>query len=153
LFELRQFRPDDATSVWALNDAALDDAGVHVGRGPWEQDLRAIPSTYLRSGGDFLVGLAAGELVGMGGLLPHTPWVAEIKRMRVHPSHQRRGLGRLILEELEARARGLGFREIQLDTTEEQIAAQRLYEGAGYEEIGRREAGPFTFVDYRKPLG
>ena len=47
----------------------LGDAGVHGGRGSWEDDLRDIRGTYLDSGGDFLVGLADGELVGMGGLL------------------------------------------------------------------------------------
>ncbi len=150
--ELRSYLPDDAEAVWGLHDAALGDAGVHGGRGPWEDDLRDIPGSYLDTGGDFLVAFAGNELVGMGGLLPRAPGEAEVKRMRVRPDHQRRGLGRLILEELEARARALGVRELRLDTTEEQIAARRLYESAGYREVGRRTTERFTFVDFAKSL-
>ena len=152
-FELRQFQSGDAEAVWRLHDAALEDVGVHGGPGPWEDDLRDIPTAYLDSGGDFLVGLADGELVGMGALLRRFPEEAEIRRMRVHPSFQRRGLGRLILEELEARAQALGCRVIHLDTTDEQIAAQRLYESAGYRETGQRQIGRFLFIDHSKTLG
>jgi ribosomal protein S18 acetylase RimI-like enzyme len=152
VFELRSFQPDDAAAVWKLHDAALEDAGVHGGRGPWEDDLRDIAATYLDSGGDFLVGLAGVDLVGMGGFLRHNSEQAEIKRMRVRPEFQRRGLGRQILEELETRARALDYREIRLDTTEGQVAARRLYESAGYRETGQRRQGRFLFIDYRKPL-
>lgn len=72
--------------------------------------------------------------------------------MRVHPDFQRQGLGRLILRELEQRARALGFRMARLDTTDEQFAARRLYESAGYREIGRRHTGRFLFIDFAKAL-
>jgi hypothetical protein len=85
MFELCSFRDGDADAVWQLHDAALEDAGVHGGHGPWEDDLRDIRTTYLDSGGEFLVGLTDGELVAMGGLLRHSPEEAEIKRMRVRP--------------------------------------------------------------------
>jgi ribosomal protein S18 acetylase RimI-like enzyme len=152
VFRLRSFQGDDAAAVRKLHDAALEDAGVHGGRGPWEDDLRDIAATYLESGGDFLVGLAGVELVGMGGFLRRTSEQAEIKRMRVHPEFQRRGLGRQILEELEARIQALDYSEIRLDTTEGQVAARRLYEGAGYRETGRRQQGRFLFIDYAKSL-
>jgi ribosomal protein S18 acetylase RimI-like enzyme len=151
-FELRSFRAADAEAVWVLHDAALEDAGVHGGRGPWEDDLRDIQAVYLDAGGEFLLGFAAERLVGMGGLLRISPGVGEIKRMRVRPDFQRRGLGRLILGELESRAVALGFREIRLDTTSGQLGARRLYESAGYEQVGQRPTGNFVFVDYRKPL-
>ena len=93
-FELRSFCDEDADAVWHLHDAALEDAGAHGGRGPWEDDLRDIRGTYLDSGGDFLVGLLDGELVAMGGLLIRAAEEAEIKRMRVHPEFQRRGFAR-----------------------------------------------------------
>ncbi len=152
MFELRSFQPGDAEEVWNLHDAALDDAGVHGGRGPWENDLRDIGATYLDPGGEFLVALAEGRLAGMAGLLRHSHEEAEIKRMRVHPGFQRQGLGRLILHELEGRARALGFRLLRLDTTDEQIAARQLYESAGYREIGQRQAGRFVLIDFAKRL-
>jgi ribosomal protein S18 acetylase RimI-like enzyme len=152
VFELRSFQPGDAEAVWRLHDAALDDAGVHGGRGPWEDDLRDIGATYVDSGGDFLVGLAEGEVVGMGGLHRRSAGECEIRRMRVHPDFQRQGLGRLILEALEERARELGFQTVRLDTTEDQTAAQRLYETSGYREVGRRHTERFVFIDFAKRL-
>jgi ribosomal protein S18 acetylase RimI-like enzyme len=152
VFELRSFRDADAEAVWQLHDLALEDADAHGGRGPWEDDLREIRATYIDSGGDFLVGLLDGELVAMGGLLRRTPDEAEIKRMRVHPAVQRRGFGHLLLERLEERARALGCRVIRLDTTEQQAAAQRLYESAGYRERGRRQTARFRFINYAKTL-
>lgn len=152
MFELRSFRDGDAEAVWQLHDVALEEAGAHGGRGPWEDDLRDIRATYLDSGGDFLVGLLDGELVAMGGLLRGAPGKAEIKRMRVQPDFQRRGFGRLLLEGLEGRAQALGCRVIRLDTTDQQTAARRLYESAGYRETGRRQTGRFLFIDFTKTL-
>lgn len=138
--------------MWRLHDLALEDAGVHGGRGPWEDDLRDIGGAYLDPGGDFLVACADGALVGMGGLMRRSAAEAEIRRMRVHPDYQRRGLGRRILAGLEERALALGFREIKLDTTEEQTAARRLYESAGYRQVGRRQTQRFVFIDFAKAL-
>lgn len=152
MFELRSFCDNDADAVWHLHDAALEEAGTHGGRGPWEDDLRNIRGTYLDSGGDFLVGLLDGELVAMGGLLLRSAEEAEIKRMRVSPDFQRRGFGRLLLERLEERAQALGARAIYLDTTDQQTAARRLYESAGYRETGRRQTARFLFIDFIKAL-
>lgn len=150
--ELRAFEDRDAEAVWALHDAALEDAGVHGGRGPWEDDLRDVRAAYIEPGGEFLVAVSGEELVGMGGLRRRSASEGEIRRMRVRPDRQRLGLGRRILEALEGRARELGFESVVLDTTEGQTAARRLYEASGYRETGRREQGEFVFVDFLKRL-
>lgn len=152
MFELRSFREEDTEAVWQLHNLALDNVGAQGGRGAWEDDLRDIRATYLDSGGDFLVGFLDGELVAIGGLLRRSPDEAEVRRMRVHPDRQRRGFGRLLLKRLEERAQALGCRVIRLDTTEQQTAAQRLYERAGYRETGRRQTVRFLFIDYAKTL-
>lgn len=152
MLELRSFRPGDEEAVWRLHDEALEDAGVHGGRGPWEDDLRDISGVYLDPGGDFVVALSGGELVGMGGLQRRSADEGEISRMRVRPDFQRQGLGRQILAVLEHRASIAGVRAIHLDTTEEQHAARRLYESAGYRETGRRNTERFVFVDFAKDL-
>jgi hypothetical protein len=54
--ELRRYQDGDADAVRGLHDLALMAAGVHLGRGPWDEDLDAIPATYLETGGEFLVG-------------------------------------------------------------------------------------------------
>jgi ribosomal protein S18 acetylase RimI-like enzyme len=65
--------------------------------------------------------------------------------MRVHPEDQGRGYGQFILDELEARARALGYQTLHLDTSILQIPAQRLYEKNGFREVGREK--------YRQEVG
>lgn len=150
--QIRRFEPRDSTAVWALHNRALEDAGAHVGNGPWDDDLRDPEAAYVRAGGEFLVGVFGPELVAMGALRATAGRVGEIKRMRVAPDHQRRGLGAQILHALERRARDLGFQRIHLDTTAQQVAAQRFYRKHGYCEIGRRALGAFELIFYEKVL-
>ena len=63
------------------------------------------------------------------------PGVAEIKRMYVDPSARGRGVGRQILDALEAEARRLGARRIVLETGPRQPEAIALYARAGFAEI------------------
>jgi ribosomal protein S18 acetylase RimI-like enzyme len=151
VLELRRFEVGDAHPVRRLHDLALTEAGVHLGRGAWDEDLDSIPATYL-DGGEFLVGVCDGRLVATGGLRHITERVAELKRMRVHPEFQRRGFGRLILTSLEQRARELGYRELRLDTTVTQTAAQHLYASAGYREAGRGQFAGQEVVYFAKSL-
>jgi hypothetical protein len=55
--------------VWTLHYLALKAAGADIlGEGPWDDDLRDIPSSYLDGSGDFLVGVINDEIVAMGAL-------------------------------------------------------------------------------------
>ena len=57
-------------------------------------------------------------------------WINEIG---VAPSHQRRGIGRQLLDAMLVHGRTLGCTEAWLGTEESNVAARRLYEGAGGE--------------------
>jgi GNAT superfamily N-acetyltransferase len=57
---------------------------------------------------------------------------AEVKRMFVSPSHRRRGLGRVVLDHLEATAREAGAAVMILETGDAQPEAMALYESSGY---------------------
>jgi ribosomal protein S18 acetylase RimI-like enzyme len=150
--ELRRFEAGDARAVRELHDLALTEAGAHLARGPWDEDLGSIPARYLDDGGEFLVGLCDERLVVTGALRHVTDTVAELTRLRVHPAFQRRGFGRLILARLEGRARELGYRRLRLDTAVVQAAAQRLYVSAGYREVGRGQLAGLEVVYFAKSL-
>ena len=81
-----------------------------------------------------------------------TDAVGELNRMRVHPGFRRRGFGRTILARLEHRAGELGYRQLRLDTTVMQTAAQRLYESAGYREVGRGQLAGVEVIYFEKSL-
>jgi ribosomal protein S18 acetylase RimI-like enzyme len=68
----------------------------------------------------------------MGAVKPTSEGRFEVLHIRVESAHQRRGYGKRLMAELEARARALGARELFLNTTIDQEPAQRLYESTGY---------------------
>lgn len=94
--EIRRYQQADRDAVWALHKMALHNAGVDLGAGPWDDDLAQIEQVYLNPRGEFLIGEISGRIVAMGALRATTETRGEIKRMRVHPDFQHRGLGQMI---------------------------------------------------------
>jgi predicted GNAT family N-acyltransferase len=88
--------------------------------------------------------VATGRLYAQGG------GVGRIGRMAVAATHRRHGLGALVLEDLEARARADGLREIELHA---QCYVERFYLRHGYARVGDvfEEAG-IDHVVMRKRL-
>ena len=85
--------------------------------------------------GVFLVSRSEGHAVGCGGICRFDETRAELKRMYVVPAERGRGLGRGLLEGLEAEARRLGYTGIVLETGELQPESLGLYASAGYQPI------------------
>jgi GNAT superfamily N-acetyltransferase len=103
--------------------------------------------------GLFIVGWAGERPVCCGGVKRLPDGACEIKRMFVAPEWRGRGIARLLLHELEDRARQLGYTVARLDTGPRQSGAQRLYEAAGYAEIANFNANPVAtfFGEKRLP--
>ncbi|HLI07114.1 MAG TPA: GNAT family N-acetyltransferase [Ktedonobacteraceae bacterium] len=152
MFTLRRYTPADQEAVEYLHVSVIRQAGAYLGRGPWDDDVYAIEETYLNNQGEFLIGEWDGVFVAMGALRRTGPQRAEIKRMRVHPDYQGRGLGQIILSELEARARAMGYKTLHLDTSILQIPAQKLYEKNGFREVGRDNYHGLAVILYEKKL-
>lgn len=103
--------------------------------------------------GLFIVGYQDGLAVCCGGIKRLDEQACEIKRMYVAPEARGRGVARILLAELEERARRLGFAIARLDTGPKQPAAQHLYEAAGYEPIANFNANPVaTFFGEKRLL-
>jgi len=98
------------------------------------EDIR----TWRRAGGDFLIASSGDKLVGLGGLAPQNPRLAELCKLHVDSEWQGRGIGRLIAMELVERARRVGFSEVELHVTATQKAAIALYWSLGFREIDRK---------------
>lgn len=150
---IRQYRPEDHDVVWNLHHIALELIQAHAKNvGAWDDDLHDVFLVYVKTGGEFYVGEVGGGIVAMGALKRDSDERAEVKRMRVHPDHQRKGYGQMMLTALEDRARALGFRELYLDTATIQTAAIGLYEKNGYQAAGNSKVGDFDVVLYEKKL-
>ena len=83
----------------------------------------------------FLLARLGSQVIGCAALRPLTGEVAEIKRMYVAKSVRRRGIGRLLLKNLEHIASGFGYRAVRLETGARQPEAIALYESEGFQRI------------------
>src|SRR3954451_6834481 len=149
MLQIRKYLPQDRDQVWDLHNLALSLAGAHAGN-EWYEDLHDIEGFYLSNQGEFLVGLLDRRVVAMGALKRITREKAEVKRMRVHPDHQRKGFGQQILSALEERAAELGYRTLTLDTAVIQVPAQQLYLKNGFRETGRAVFVGFDVILFEK---
>jgi len=99
----------------------------------------AIPSgRFDPPDGLFLLAERAGEAVGCGGYRPCAegpPGTAEVKRLFVDPTVRGTGLGRLVMEALEAAAAVAGYERLWLETGTAQPEAIALYDTSGYDRI------------------
>ncbi len=97
-----------------------------------------------------------GAPLGCGGLRTIAPTPAgsrmEVKHLYVVPAARGRGLGRLILEALEAAARDAGARTLVLDTNRSLEAAGGLYRSAGFVTVPPFNDNPNATDWYGKPL-
>lgn len=84
-----------------------------------------------------------GAAVGMGSLKVHDAQLAEVKRMWTRPPARGTGVGRLLLQAVEALAREKGIQRLALETggTEGFTTVWRFYEAGGFRRCG-------AFLDY-----
>ena len=95
---------------------------------------------------------AAGEPVGCGGIRMLGETRAEVKHLYLRDAARGRGWGRLLLAELEQRARAFGATEAVLDTNASLAAAGTLYRSSGYIEIPAYNDNPNATHWFRKVL-
>jgi putative acetyltransferase len=93
------------------------------------------PSDVLVPRSAFLVARLEGRPVGCAALRLLDAEVAEVKRMYVALPARRKGVGRVLLAELERMASGFGYRILRLETGNRQPEAVALYESCGYCKI------------------
>jgi GNAT superfamily N-acetyltransferase len=151
---IRTYEARDYDAVWSLHREGImattpEYLDVYE---KYEDDLHDIENVYLGEGANFWVAETAGWLVAMAAVQRIDAGTGRLRRMRVSAAWRRRGLARLLLETAELFCREQGYGRIILDTTEQQTAAHRLYETAGFTRTGERSLGPFRVFFYEKHL-
>ena len=104
----------------------------------------ADPSELRPPGGAWVVAYIDGRPVGCGGLKALDSETAEIRRVFLDQSARGRGIGRWLLQELESRARQLGYQRLRLTTGDRQPEALGLFQAAGYLDIPAFNGNLFT---------
>jgi DNA-binding MarR family transcriptional regulator/GNAT superfamily N-acetyltransferase len=102
--------------------------------------------------GVFLVAAIDGEPVACGAVKTVAAEVGSVKRMWVAESARGLGLGRRMLDALEAEARTLGLRKLQLETNRSLTEAIALYRGSGYREVEPFNDDPYAGHWFEKEI-
>ncbi|MFF8840053.1 GNAT family N-acetyltransferase [Streptomyces sp. NPDC015130] len=138
--------PSDVPAVKAVTDAAFHHYIERIGLvpAPMESDHAA----NVAAGLVFVVG---DPVVGLVVVIPEADHLY-LDEVAVHPEAQGTGLGRVLMEWVEQRARQLGLPEVRLLTNAMMWENQKLYERYGYEVVERRVDGPYDRIHYRKVL-
>lgn len=152
MINVRDYSTADHDHVWRVHLLCVSEAGVEPTHQHYH-DIFHIEEQYKQGGGEFLVGTDNdGNILAMGGLKRLDDHTAEIKRLRVHPSHQKKGYGQLLLSKLEQRAVEIGFEQIYLDALSNQHGAHKLFQKKGYTEKGATVIDGFNVIVFEKSL-
>jgi DNA-binding MarR family transcriptional regulator/GNAT superfamily N-acetyltransferase len=112
----------------------------------------ALPHEVRPPAGEFFVAYLRGEAVGCGAVKHHASAPAEIKRMWIAPSARGLGLGRRLLEKLEASALADGARVAHIESSAVLVEAIALYRSTGWVEVPAFNDEPFPDHWFEKAL-
>jgi putative acetyltransferase len=138
-----EVREDDLSGDATLRLLALHLSGMHANSPPGS--VYALDLSGLKAPGVTIWSVWEGtEVVGIGALKELGDGSGEVKSMRTHPNHLRRGVAALLLEHVTAEAKLRGLTRLSLETGSGPAfeAALALYRKHGFVD-GQ------AFSDYR----
>ena len=119
--------------------------GDLFGRSAAADELNRYPAAeFEEPNGALLMVQEDGESIAGGAFRRYDHTTAELKRIWTHSAHRRRGLGRLVLAELESLAAARGYTRLYLTTGPRQPEAKHLYLSTGYQAQFDLDADPET---------
>jgi DNA-binding MarR family transcriptional regulator/GNAT superfamily N-acetyltransferase len=143
--EIRPVDPEDPDAEYCLAEYVAELNGRSEDRvfDP-AVGATALPHEVRPPAGEFFVVYLHGEPIGCGAVKHHPDAPGEIKRMWIAPAARGLGIGRRLLEELEARARASGASMARIETSGVLVEALSLYLASGWVEVPRFNDEPFA---------
>jgi ribosomal protein S18 acetylase RimI-like enzyme len=145
---LRTATQADAALVSACVCAAFECYIERIGR-PSESMLQDYARVIDQR--DVTVAVRNSMIIGVL-VLEQTAEGLRLNTVAVHPSFQKQGIGRTLLQLAEAEAVRRGHESIQLSTNEKMVENQALYSRIGYVEYDRRIENGYSRIFMRKRL-
>jgi len=150
--EIKPVDPESADARYCLSEyvAELNRRSTR----PFDPSVGATahPNEVRPPAGQFFVVYLHAEAIGCGAVKHHGGAPAEIKRMWIAPNARGLGLGRRLLETLEACARSGGARFAHLETSAVLSEALALYASTGWVEVPPFNEEPFADHWFEKAL-
>ena len=102
----------------------------------FEDELRNLPGRYSMPDGRLLLASVGENLAGCIALRKLEEGICEMKRLYLRENFRGLGLGNVLIENLIADARAIGYKKLRLDTYPPKMGkAVKLYESHGFEAI------------------
>ena len=142
----------DAAELAALHTAVSEDLTQRFGHGFWSSaatERGVLANMRLPKFSRILIARSGRRIIGTLRLATKKPWAIDtayftpadkplyLTGMAVHPSHQRKGIGRLLMKEAESIARAWPADAIRLDAFDAAAGAGPFYAKCGYREVAR----------------
>ncbi len=134
-FLIRDWQIKDRTVAAELIHSVLSEYNLGWEPEGADLDVLQVEECYLQNGGEFWVIERQNELVGTAAYYPidRGKNSVEIRKMYLLPQARGCGLGKYLLQQLEAAIISRGFEQIWIETASVLAEAVKLYERYGYE--------------------
>jgi putative acetyltransferase len=134
-FLIRNWEVGDRTRAAAVISYVLSEYGLGWEPNGADRDVLQVEEFYLAVGGEFWVIEHQSQIVGTGAYYPvHRGQKAvEVRKMYLLSSVRGLGLGKYLLQQLEAAIASRGFQQIWIETASVLVEAVKLYESNGYQ--------------------
>jgi GNAT superfamily N-acetyltransferase len=142
----------DAAELAALHSAASEDLTRRFGPGFWSSppsERGILANMRLPKFSRILIARSNGRIGGTLRLATKKPWAIDtsyftpaarplyLVGMAVHPSHQRKGIGRLLMKQAESIAQAWPADAVRLDAFDAAAGAGPFYAKCGFREVAR----------------
>ncbi len=126
--------PTDLNATITLITAYADWLNLDLSFQDFSTEMANMPGKYTPPTGELLLARDEdGAPIGCVGLRPTpVPGICEMKRLYIPPEGRGRGIGKALVNAVVEVARGLGYKEMKLDTLSSMTAAIGLYRQAGF---------------------
>ncbi len=147
--ELETATNEDAAKVAALRNAVAEHLTSRYGKGHWSSTASEKGVLYNLRTSKVYVARDGSEVIGTLRLCTKKPWAIDVQYfspckkplyltdMAVAPDRQRKGIGRLCVEEARRVAREWPGDAIRLDAYDAVAGAGEFYRKCGFREVGR----------------
>jgi GNAT superfamily N-acetyltransferase len=123
-----------AAAIQLFNEYA-EWLGIDLGFQGFEKELVSIAQMYGPPHGALFVLYDNDTAIGCLGLRKIDDGVGELKRMYIREQYTKTGLGKMLLDQSIAVAKGYGYQLLRLDTLNTMIPAMKFYEKHGFYRI------------------
>jgi DNA-binding MarR family transcriptional regulator/GNAT superfamily N-acetyltransferase len=148
--QIKTEAPDSTDARWCLEEYFRELADRFKAGFDPAKSISANAGELTPPAGAFVIARLGRQPIGCGALKVTGRNIGEVKRMWVCTDARGLGVGRRILETLEALAREFGLSTLRLETNRTLKEAQTLYRKCGYLEVKRFNDEPYAHHWFEK---